>query len=257
MIDSHCHLADRKFSRDLPDVIRRAKDEGIEMMVAIADSLREAKDCIRIAEESPQVFCTAGVHPHNAKDWKKEDEALLKSLVSHEKVKAIGEIGLDYHYDNSPRDVQKEVFRVQMEMAKELDLPVVVHCRNAIADVRSIIESVGYINLVVHCCTEKWEDVKPLVEQGCLLGFTGIATYPQAADIRRTIEQCPLDQMMIETDAPYLAPVPHRGKRNEPAFVKEVAKLVSDIKGVSFEEVDAATTKNAVEFYHITEINDY
>ncbi len=138
-----------------------------------------------------------------------------------------------------------------MKLAEELRLPVVVHCREAIADVRGIVENFHPKNLVLHCCTEKFEDVKPLLDQGYLLSFTGIATYPNATDIRETIRLTPLSQMMIETDAPYLAPVPHRGKRNEPALVVEVARAIADIKGISLEEVEEATMENTRRFFEI------
>ena len=254
MIDSHCHLADRKFSRDLDQVLLRAEEHGVRAMVTISDTINEAEKCLEIAEKYEQIFCTIGVHPHEAKHWSfdraQNDIDRVKTLVlSSDKAKAIGEIGLDYHYDNSPRDVQQEVFRTQLQLAKDLNLPAVIHNRESIEDLKRIISEVGPGSLVVHCCTEKWEDVADLVDQGFLLGFTGIATYPQAEEIRETIQHCPLEQMMIETDAPYLAPVPHRGKRNEPAFVREVAKLVADIKNISLEEVDAVTTENTIRFY--------
>ena len=260
MIDSHCHLADRKFSRDLDQVLLRAEEHGIEGMVTIADTLKESQKCLELAEKydpahregcgTPQIFCTIGVHPHHAKFWKESDKDQIKRMVaSSPKVKAIGEIGLDYHYDNSPRDVQRSVFKAQLELAKELDLPTVVHCRNAIDDTKKIISEVKPEKLVLHCCTEVWEDVEDLVKNGFLLGFTGIATYPQAEDIRNVIKHCPVEQMMIETDSPYLAPIPHRGKRNEPAYVRQVAILVSKLKGIPLEEVDRITTKNTVEFF--------
>ena len=250
MIDSHCHLADAKFASDLSDVIARAHANGVDRMVTIADTLEEAEQCIAIAEKYNQVFATVGVHPHEAKRWKRGDDERLRSLVrSSKKVTAVGEIGLDYHYDFSPRDTQREVFATQLRLAKELQMPVVVHCREAVEDLWKIVSEEKPASLVLHCCTEKWEDVERFIDVGYLLSCTGIATYPNAADIRNTIKLCPLSQMMVETDAPYLAPVPHRGKRNEPAFVLEVAKEIANIKGVSVEEVDATTTSNAERFY--------
>jgi len=250
MIDSHCHLADAKFADDLSDVIQRAVKNGVDSMVTIADTLEEAEKCIAIAEKYDQIFATVGVHPHEAKSWKKDDDNRLRSLAqSSKKVKAVGEIGLDYHYDFSPRDTQREVFAAQLRLAKELQMPVVVHCRGAVEDVWKIVSEEKPTSLVLHCCTEKWEDVERFIDVGYLLSCTGIATYPNAADIRNTIKLCPLSQMMVETDAPYLAPIPYRGKRNEPSFVVEVAKAIADIKGLSVEEVDAATTENAERFY--------
>jgi TatD DNase family protein len=250
MIDSHCHLADRKFEADLPEVIERAVKAGVLRMITIADSLEESEKCVVIAEKYPEIFATAGVHPHHAKRWTdRSGKQLGHLLLKAVKVRALGEIGLDYHYDFSPRDTQRKVFEEQLRIAVELAYPVVVHCRDAIDDVWSIVARHAPAKLVLHCCTERYQDVERFLKQGYLLSFTGIATYPQAETIRDTIRRTPLERMMIETDAPYLAPVPHRGKRNEPAFVTEVAKLIAQLKGIELWEVDAATTKNAVDFY--------
>ncbi|MDD5041529.1 MAG: TatD family hydrolase [Candidatus Peribacteraceae bacterium] len=250
MIDTHCHLADKQFARDLPDVVARARTAGVSQMITIADAIPESRRCLAIAEKREGVFCTVGVHPHHAKDWKPADADTLRAMVaSSPKVCAIGEIGLDYHYDFSPREVQRPVFRAQLSLAHELHLPSVVHCREAIRDVVADLKGCNLTRVVMHCCTEVWEDVSDLVARGIMLSFTGIATYPHAGEIERVIRECPLTQMMVETDAPYLAPVPYRGKRNEPAFVVEVAKLVAKIKGLSLEEVDRRTTHNAVAFF--------
>lgn len=253
MIDSHCHLADTQFAGDLEAVLQRAKEAGIDRVITIADSLQEAKNCIELAENYPQIFATVGVHPHNAKDWKDGDINRLEALVaSSDKVRAIGEIGLDYHYNLSDPDTQRQVFVSQLALAHRLQMPAVVHCREAVEDVWAIVREYHDLRVVIHCCTEKWEDVEQFVGTGHFLSFTGIATYPKSAVIRDVITRCPLEQLMIETDAPYLAPVPHRGKRNEPAFVREVAKIVAECKGLSLEEIDAATTKNTVAFFGLT-----
>ncbi|MBI3619074.1 TatD family hydrolase [Candidatus Peregrinibacteria bacterium] len=269
MIDSHCHLAHAKFDADREEVIARAVAAGVTRMVCIADSLAEAEKCVALSKDHPEIFCTVGVHPHGAKDWSfdaapssaielrqgRQDDisrARLMTLVaSSQKVRAIGEIGLDFHYDFSPRAIQREVFRLQLTLAKELNLPAVIHNRESIEDLTAIIEEVDPPRFVLHCCTEPWENVRNLVDRGGLLSFTCIATYPNAEVIRETIRQCPLSQMMIETDAPYLVPVPHRGKRNEPAFVVEVAKKIAEIKGVDFEEVDRVTSENANQFFDL------
>ena len=250
MIDSHCHLADAQFDDDLDAVLQRAREAGVTHMVTIADSISEGEKCIEIAEKYPHIFCTIGVHPHHAKDWQKGDGDRIRALISSsKKAKAVGEIGLDYHYNHSPQGVQRAVFLEQLTLARELSLPAVVHCREAMKDLRTIIEEVEPLQLVIHCCTEKWEDVSWLVTLGHYLSFTGIATYPKSDDIRETIKNCPIEQMMIETDSPYLAPVPHRGKRNEPAFVAEVLKCVAEIKGVSVEEADRILTANTIAFF--------
>lgn len=250
MIDTHCHLADKQFVHDLPDVIDHARRKGITHLIAIADSVAESRACLAIAQKFEEVFCTVGVHPHHAKDWNLSDADALRAMVSFSsKVRAIGEIGLDYHYNFSPREAQRSVFRAQLLLAQELRLPAVVHCRESLTDVRADLKGMDLSKIVLHCCTEAWEDIKELVNLGLRLSFTGIATYPQAEGIRHVIQECPVSQMMVETDAPYLAPVPYRGKRNEPAFVQEVAKLIAKIKKLPLEEVDRITSHNAVEFF--------
>ena len=251
MIDSHCHLADTQFDDDFEDVLRRAKAAGVERMICIADDMEESKKCLEIAEKYEQIFCTLGVHPHQASSFDSSiDIDDLRTLAqSSIQVKALGEMGLDYYYDNSPRAVQCDVFLAQLQLAKELDLPAVVHCREAMNDLTEIIEEVDPPALVVHCCTEPWETVEPLVLRGYFLSFTGIATSPKSHEIRETIRRCPMHQLMIETDAPYLSPVPHRGKRNEPAYVHFVAQTVAEAKGMTVEEVDSITTRNAEIFF--------
>lgn len=250
MIDSHCHLADKQFSKDIEEVIARAKEAGVERMVTIADSLPEAELCIELAEKHPELFATVGVHPHHAKDWQRGDGERIREMVSGStRVVAIGEIGLDYFYNHSPKGTQRAVFLEQLTLSRELLLPAVIHCRDAIEDVTAIIREVEPVQIVLHCCTEKRDDVAWIIEHGYMLSFTGIATYPKSTVIRHTIKECPLTQMMVETDSPYLAPGKHRGKRNEPAFVVEVAQAIATEKGVGIEEVAAQTAKNTVQFF--------
>lgn len=250
MIDSHCHLADKQFSEDLEEVLARAAEAGVERMITIADSIPEALACIELAESHPQIYCTVGVHPHHAKEWSRGDGQVLQEMVrGSQRVRAIGEIGLDYHYDHSPRPIQRGVFLEQLTLSREVGLPAVIHCREAIEDVQTIVREVEPLQAVLHCCTESWEDVAWMIELGHMLSFTGIATYPATAAIRDTIKRCPLEQMMIETDSPYLAPVPYRGKRNEPAYVALVARTVAEIKGIEPEEVADRTARNAMEFF--------
>lgn len=250
MIDSHCHLGDEQFAEDLPAVLRRARDAGVEGCIAVGDSLRESARCLEVSEKYDGVYCTAGVHPHMSSEWSEDSHQQCIAMIrSSEKIVAVGEIGLDYHYDHSPRDVQRDALRCQLHIAKDLALPAVVHCREAIRDLAEIIREVEPPSLVLHCCTERWDDVAFLVDRGYSLSFTGIATYPKSEAIRETIRRCPLGQLMIETDAPYLAPVPYRRKRNEPAFVVEVAKLLSELRGIPLGEIDAITTANTVAFF--------
>lgn len=251
MIDSHCHLAHEKFAEDLSDVLKRAKEAGISSMVTIGDSLAESKANIDLADAHEEIFCTVGLHPHRAKDWDESSAGILRDLSRHPKVVGIGEIGLDYHYMHSPKEVQKEVFRAQLLLAKELNLPVVVHTREAIEDTWEIINDVSPSSLVLHCCSEEWKNVERFVERGYLLSFTGIITYPKTEAIRETVKRCPIENLMVETDAPFLAPEPHRGKRNEPAFVMDIAECVAAIKGISLEEVESITRENTLAFFRI------
>ncbi|MDP6561785.1 MAG: TatD family hydrolase, partial [Candidatus Peribacteraceae bacterium] len=219
----------------------------------IADTLEEGKECLVMAEKYDQIFCTMGVHPHAADKWKVESgKRIITEAAQHPKMVAVGEVGLDYHYMNSPKKDQIRAFRDQIEIAKELDFPLVVHNRDSIDDLLEILRDLQPPKMVLHCCTEKWEDVSALIDRGYLLGFTGIATYAKSEAIRETIKNCPLEQMMVETDAPYLAPEGYRGKRCEPAYVVEVAKLIAQIKGISLEEVDRITTSNTEEFYGLS-----
>ncbi len=250
MIDSHCHLADKQFAADLPAVIERAKAVGVDRMIAIADTIEEGEHCRTIAEKHEELFWTMGVHPHVASGFDPaRDPEIIKNSLTHPKCKAVGEIGLDYHYMHSPKDVQQRAFEAQLTIARDHTVPAIVHCREAVEDVWTIINHVKPKKLVLHCCTERWIDVERFVKAGYFLSFTGIATYAKSDVIRETIKNCPINQLMIETDSPYLAPIPHRGKRNEPAFVAEVAKAIAAIKGMSIAEVDAITTKNTVEFF--------
>lgn len=247
VIDSHCHLADKAFDADRGAVIARASDAGVAHIVTVADSLPEAEKCKALSATDDRLSYTVGVHPHHAKDWKKDDLATMRALLDG--AVAVGEIGLDYHYDFSPRELQREAFRAQLALAKELGLPAVVHCREAIADVRTIVEEVDAGPFVLHCCTEKWENVEWILERGSLLSFTGIATFPKSEDIRETVRNCPLDAMMVETDAPYLAPIPHRGKRCEPAFVVDTARFLAAEKGMSLEQFDPVVHETTVAFF--------
>lgn len=258
MIDSHCHLTAPEFAADCAEVIARARAAGVSPLITIADEMADLSTCRALAELHEDVFFTVGSHPHHAKDFDVvRDIALLRDAAKHPKCKGIGEIGLDYHFDKlraghymrSPKDVQQRVFEAQLVLAKELDLPAVVHCRESVEDVWTIVRHVQPKKLVIHCCTERWEDVRRFVDAGYLLSFTGIVTYPKSDVIRETVKQCPLASMMIETDAPFLAPVPHRGKRCEPAYVLETAKMIAEIKGVSLQELDAVTMNTTRLFF--------
>ena len=250
MIDSHCHLTATDFSSDIDAVIARAISMGVQNMVTISDEENDFEKCRLIAEKYEQIFYTLGVHPHHASSVDLASYLpRLHTLLSHPKCKAVGEIGLDYHYMNSPKDAQQRVFEAQLVVAKEHNLPAVVHCRDAVEDVWTIVNHVKPKKLVIHCCTEKYEDVARFVDAGYFLSFTGIVTYPKAEDIRETVRRCPFDQLMIETDAPYLAPVPLRGKRCEPMHVLETAKTIATLKQCELQECSVRTSQNARNFF--------
>lgn len=264
MIDSHCHLTAPQFDADRDGVIARAIAAGISPMFTISDDMSDLQKCFDLAQKFEHIFYTIGVHPHHASSFdRQKDLQKIRKAAVEKKCRGIGEIGLDYHstrpleadslmaspFPHSLQQIQQRVFEAQLTLAKELDLPAVIHCREAVEDVWTIVKHVGIRKPVIHCCTERWEDIKRFVDLGCLLSFTGIITYPKSEEVRETVKHCPLSQMMIETDAPFLAPVLHRGKRCEPMHVVEVAKKIAEIKGISMEEVDRATTANAVEFF--------
>jgi TatD DNase family protein len=251
MIDSHCHLTAPQFDADRDAVIERAFAAGVKQMICVADCLADIDPCLALAKKYPRkIFATAGVHPHHAKEFDSEKDLIaIRKAAGDSCCKAIGEIGLDYHYMNSPKDIQQRVFESQLVLANELNLPAVVHCRDAVEDVWTIVNHVKPQKLVMHCCSERWEDVERFVMAGYFLSFTGIVTYPKSDIIRDTVKHCPMNQLMVETDAPFLAPVPHRGKRCEPAYVVEVAKMIAEIKGMGPDEVDRITTDNAVGFF--------
>jgi len=249
MIDSHCHLTAKEFAQDIDAVLARAKEAGVGKIVTIADAIEDIEPCKCLADRDDSIFFTAGMHPHHASKFTDADIGTIRSTFEHPKCRAVGEIGLDYHYMNSPKDTQQRVFEKQLMLAKELNVPAVVHCREAVVDLWTIVSHVKPPKIVLHCCTETWGDVKRFVDAGHFLSFTGIATYPKSELIRRTIVACPINQLMIETDAPFLAPLPHRGKRNEPAYVAAVLQLVASIKKIDLHEADRITTANTVEFF--------
>ncbi len=252
MIDSHCHLADPTFAADLEAVVARAKDAGVERVCVIleAGNAAEEAQAKRLEALWPEARAAVGVHPHQAHAFGADPEraaAVVREQFDRVPIaRAIGEIGLDYHYDFSPRDVQQGVFRAQVRLARELSRPVVIHTREADEDTMAILaeEGRGQLRGVLHCFTgTPW-----LRDAGLELGFcvslAGIITFPRAGELRDTVKGVPLDRVLIETDSPFLAPVPYRGKRNEPAYVARVAQTLADIHGLSTADVAARTSAN-------------
>jgi TatD DNase family protein len=255
VIDSHCHLADEAFEGDLEAVIERAKAAGVESALCIlaAGDAQEAARAARVRAIWPEASFSVGVHPHQARDFASPGaaaDAVRKALAADSRVVAIGEIGLDYHYDFSPRDVQHEVFREQVRLARELKLPVVIHTREASDDTLAIIrdEGGGDVRGVFHCFTGDRALARAALDLGFHLSFAGIVTFPKATELREVARDTPADRLLVETDSPYLAPVPHRGKRNEPSFVSRVVETIAEARSMAPTDCGeaAATTFQAL-----------
>lgn len=250
-VDSHCHLNYKDFEGEaIADILARAKDVGITKFLNICTDVEEADAIIKTAEAHPEVYASVGVHPHDAEPGlealnRKDMTKWLIEHANHPKVVALGETGLDFYYDHSPRDHQADSFRAHLDAAVETKLPVIVHTRSANPETIEILKAYeGRITGVIHCFSEtRW-----LAEESLKLGFyisiSGIATFKKSQEIRDIILDIPAEKLLVETDAPFLAPVPHRGKRNEPAYMIETAKLVADLKGLSLQEVAEITTNN-------------
>ncbi len=254
-IDSHAHLEGPKFEGDRAQVLERARQAGLQRILAIGSGTGPGTlDCaIKIAEQHDWIYATMGIHPHEAQLATDADFAEMEQLAKHKKIMAWGEIGLDYFYDHSPRDIQKEVFRRQMELARAARLPIVIHCRptsnseNAWDDTLEMLRqhwASSGIAGILHCFTGEWIHARAALDMGFYISFAGNVSFPKAENIRASARQVPLDRMLIETDSPFLAPVPHRGKRNEPAFVVNTAETIGGLHGMSKEEIGERTAEN-------------
>ena len=248
LVDSHCHLDFPDFAGRIPHVIARAREAGVARLVTISTRVRQADGYRRISEEHEAVLFTVGTHPHNAAEEPDTHVEELIALSSHQRCVAIGEAGLDYHYDRSPRDVQERVFRTHIAAARASGLPLVIHARQADDDMIRILEEEtgrGRFDAVLHCFSSTDRLATVGVELGFYLSFSGILTFRNSEEIRRiATEVVPLDRLLLETDAPFLAPVPHRGKTNEPAYVAHIAAVLADCRRVPIDEIASATTAN-------------
>ncbi len=263
-VDSHAHLDGERFDSDREQVIARAREAGVRTIVAIGNGDGpEQVDCgIRLAEKYEFIYATLGIHPHEARLADDSAYQKMERLARHPKVIAWGEIGLDYYYDHSPRGVQKEVFRRQMELAASATLPIVIHCRpsegndDAWEDCLRLLRehwAAKGLGGILHCFTGNWPQAKRALDMGFMISFAGNVTFPKAQQIRDTAVRVPLERVLIETDSPYLAPIPHRGKRNEPAFITETARKLGDLRGLTTEQIGEQTSRNFYNFFKFTE----
>ncbi len=274
-VDSHCHVDGEQFDSDRDEVIERAKAAGVEMMLTVGTGnphAGEIERAVRCAEKYENVFAAVGVHPHDAKLYTDAAEKRLIELAKHEKVIAWGEIGLDFYYDHSPREVQFDVFRRQIRVARKLDLPIIIHSRAADDETVKVLieecwgemengnaESIKNENKfrggIMHCFGGTAEMARQLMDIGFLISFAGNITFKKAENLRDAAKVVPLDKLLIETDCPFLAPVPNRGKRNEPALVVHTARFLADFYGIEVEELANRTTNNFAEFFGINPVN--
>jgi TatD DNase family protein len=247
VIDSHCHLDYPGLAEDLGSVLARADGAGVKLLLSIGTRVRKFDQILAIAERHDNIFCTVGTHPHNAAEEPDVTVDELVALARHPKVVGIGEAGLDYHYDHSPRDQQAKSFRIHIAAARETGLPLVIHSREAEADTASILEDEmekGAFKPLLHCFSSKAELAERGLKIGAYVSFSGILTYKNAEDIRSVARDVPMDRLLVETDAPYLAPVPYRGKTNEPAFVVKTLEKLAEVKDVTPLDMADTTSGN-------------
>ena len=247
LIDSHCHLDFPDFASELDAVVARARAQGIGRIVTISTRVKRHGELIAIVERFPDVYCSVGTHPHHAQEEPDIGTGELVQRTRHPKVVAIGEAGLDYHYHRSPRDLQEKSFRAHIAAARETRLPLVIHAREADADVAQILTEEtgkGAFPAVLHCFTGGRDLALAAIDLGLSISFTGILTFKNSQNLRDIAKELPADRIFLETDAPYLAPGPYRGKRNEPACVVETAKVLAEVRGVSPDEIARQTTEN-------------
>ena len=251
LIDTHIHLTLNVFKDDLNDVIQRARDAGVIKMISVGTDLESSRNSILLADRYPDIFATVGVHPHDAKTDLKI-LSRIEELTAHPKVVAVGEIGLDYYYNFSPKNLQHDWFKMQLELARRLNLPVIIHVRNAMNDAVSIIRSAGPSPWrgVFHCYGGTVQELPDVLDMGFYISFTGVVTFKnfRQTDAVRTV---PLNRLLLETDAPYMTPVPYRGKRNEPMYLPFIAQTITEIMSVPADDLCGITTRNAESLFHL------
>jgi TatD DNase family protein len=252
LIDSHCHLDFPDFAEEIEAVVARARAAGVERLVTIATRVARGAALVALAERFPEVYFTIGTHPHQAAEEAETDVEVIKTFAAHPKCVGIGEAGLDYHYNYAPPDIAAKVFRAQIGLARTLGLPLVIHARDADADMAGILREEmgkGAFSAVLHCFTSSSALARTGLELGLYVSFSGVLTFKNSLALREIANDVPMERLLIETDAPFLAPVPHRGKRNEPAFVAETARVLADVKGVDIETIASTTRANTLRLF--------
>lgn len=251
LVDSHCHLNFPEFKDDLPDVIRRAEQNGVKAMLTVNTKLSEARDLQKIADQYPQIYCTVGVHPHYAQDHNHAGVAAeIRTLAQHPKVIGLGETGVDYYYNKSDPELQIASFRRHIEISLDLDLPIIIHTRAADEDTLATLDEYPGVKGVFHCFSGTEKLAQGAMERGFYLSFSGILTFKNTDVLRTVASWYPADRLLVETDAPLLAPVPFRGQRNEPAYTRHTAELLAQIRGCSLAEIGHQTTQNFYRLFH-------
>lgn len=256
LVDSHAHLDDAGFDADRESVIERARGAGLHYLLAVGGGTGPENLALPIAIAEPYewIYATVGIHPHEARHFQDSHAEQIRKLTRHPKVVAIGEIGLDYYYDHSPRDVQKRVLIRQMELAREVKLPIIIHCRDAWADLAATVQEhwqASGLAGILHCFTGDRKEAFQFLDWGFLVSFAGNVTFKKAQGLREVAGEIPLHRLLTETDCPYLAPAPYRGKRNEPEFVREVARQLAALRGMSLEEMGQQTVRNFAQFFRL------
>ena len=253
LIDSHAHLDDNRFDADRDRLIKSLKESGIDLIINPGSDLQTSIKAVSLAEQYENIYAAVGVHPHSAKEMDDSTIEILKSFTNRDKVVAVGEIGLDYHYDNSPRDIQRKRFVEQLDLAKEVDLPVIIHTRDAAQDTFDILKNAqdGSLEGVLHCYSGSVEMAREYIKLGFYISLAGPVTFKNSIVLREVAKDLPLDNLLIETDSPYLTPEPYRGKRNEPIYVRYVAGTIAEARGLEFEEIAKITAENTKRLFKI------
>lgn len=252
MIDTHVHLDDPRYDKDREEIIKGLSDWGVKKIINIGADMESTKKSVELADKYENIYAAIGVHPHDAKTMKDKDFDTLRELSKHPKVVAIGEIGLDYYYDHSERAVQKEIFERQILLAKELDMPIVIHSRDAAKDTLDIIKKhIDGLRGEMHCYSYSLEIMREYVKMGFYIALGGVVSFNNARVAKEVAREVPIDYLLLETDSPYLTPHPFRGKRNEPGYVKFVAEKIAEIRNMDIDEIINATTKNAKRLFNI------